>query len=79
MYRPEGWENPHKPDGYDTNEYLDHGARDRGIYEAGADAMLEGLIKNHSRKVEQGYDTNSEPLGFVADGIYIELFISEEK
>lgn len=44
IFRPEGWENPYEPDGYKTDEYLDHGSRDKSTFEAGADAMLEGLL-----------------------------------
>lgn len=45
MYRPKGWENPYKPDNENNEYYGDIGARDQSIYEAGADAMLEGLRK----------------------------------
>ena len=45
MYRPEKWECPYKPDGGNDEIYCDIGARDQGIFEAGADAMLEAIRK----------------------------------
>ena len=42
-WRPEGFENPYTPDLEQTEEYLDHGARDQSIFEDGADAMLAAL------------------------------------
>ena len=44
MYRPEGWVNPYEPDGFADDLYCDIGEHNRQLYEAGADAMLKGLI-----------------------------------
>ncbi len=54
MYRPEGFKNPYVPDGCATEEYLDHGARDMSIFEAGADAILKGLEKRGFKFYENG-------------------------
>ena len=49
-WRPEGFENPYTPDLEQTEEYLDHGARDQSIFEDGADAMLTVLRKQDIRE-----------------------------
>ncbi len=48
-WRPEGFENPYTPDLQQTEEYLDHGARDQSIFEDGADAMLAALREQDIR------------------------------
>ena len=53
-YRPPGFKNPYEPNGYATEEYLDHGARDKSIFEAGADAMQEGLKKGIKPTLKPG-------------------------
>ena len=42
-WRPKGFVNPYTPDLEQTEEYLDHGARDQSIFEDGADAVVVAL------------------------------------
>ncbi len=52
-WRPGGFENPYTPDLEQTEEYLDHGARDQSIFEDGADAMLAALRENPMYKLNE--------------------------
>ena len=49
-WRPGGFENPYTPDLEQTEEYLDHGARDQSIFEDGADAIVAALRKQDIRE-----------------------------
>ena len=79
MYRPEGWDNPHKLEespctnpahGIDSHVYRDNlevidtceitksfHRRNAEIYEAGADAMLEGLKSGDTMEITNGVIT----------------------
>ena len=58
MYRPEGKEWGTKRTNYLTNgdnSFLGCSREAKGIYEAGADAMLEGLKKSGKKMGDDGY------------------------
>jgi len=55
MYRPEGWENSYHPDASIVKGHNGKIIKPNTIFEAGADAMLEGLIKTKD-KYRQYYD-----------------------
>jgi len=70
MYRPDGWENPYSPGEYFGGVQF--------AYEAGADALLEGLIKKGIRT--NAFRTNGRPIYLSnprKNGVYV--FIEEEK
>ena len=74
--RPEGYVNPFKPDGENNEYYGDIGARDASVFEAGADAMLEALLKGeYATPIKAG---ESDTLGYeyIRGGTVI--FIPEE-
>ena len=76
MYRPEGWENPELEFEKKQEDWRKHGivascafSTPANAYEAGADAMLEGLKKD---KESCYVDRYNEPKGWL-------VFIPEEK
>ena len=60
MYRPEGWDNPHKGLGTVLDDNcevikLELTTAEHRAYEVGADAMLEGLKKLGEKMGDDGY------------------------
>lgn len=60
-------ENPYKADGGDTEEYLDHGARDRAIYLEGAKARLKKVVDELNPEPEHWYGGGFD--GLIEKGI----------
>ncbi len=73
MWRPNGWENPHKRDNYlGRPETMRHIA-----FEAGADAMLGGLKKGAIMMVHEGQKIGYWPARPKGDNGWL-VFIPEE-
>ena len=52
MYRPKDWGNPYKPSTGQPPDVYFYGATYRDAFEAGADAMLEGLLNSDEPSCE---------------------------
>lgn len=80
-WRPEGWENPYvRINKISLKYYGGHpfDAVEESAYEAGADAMLEALIKQHGVKIGKDEWTDDSTFQTDSDGILVSFLIPDE-